>query len=95
MASRDASGDLAAAEARLALIQMWEKDGRLERETRRLTAKTSADPGDLMSGLLLTEALLRQRRWDEAEQFLLTIRQAAPDRLDVLRALEALYTRSN
>ncbi|MEC9073301.1 MAG: HEAT repeat domain-containing protein, partial [Myxococcota bacterium] len=95
VASSHGEGRLVAAEARAAVIRLWERHGRLDQEIKRLTAQTTARPDDLMSGLLLTEALLRQRRWQKAEDILLKIRQAAPERLDVLRALETLYTRSN
>ncbi len=93
---RGSDGDPPVArEARRHIVGLWEREGRLEAEIERLTARFGATPPDVEAGRFLGSAYLRLRRYEEARRVLERLRALHPDDSETLSGLEIVFTRQN
>lgn len=82
-------------EAREHIIELWDKDGRLETEIAGLQRRFSAEPPDLGAGRFLAVALLRLGRVSEARSIYERLDELLPQDHETLTGLEQVYTRQS
>lgn len=80
-------------EAREHIIELWEKDERLEAEMSGLMRRFGAEPPDLAAGRFLAVALLRTGRVSEARAVLERLDELVPNDHETLSGLDQVYTR--
>ncbi len=84
-----------AAEARTAIIRVYDGLGRLQEVVADFRDDFEAEPPDVQSGYLLGEALVHLDRLDDAEQVYLALGALDDTDLIPLLALERIYTSQN
>jgi tetratricopeptide (TPR) repeat protein/HEAT repeat protein len=77
-----------AREARQHIVRLWSADKVLNQRVGPLERRLSGTPPDLEAGRLLSEALIRLRRYPEAERVLKRVIALSPGDADSLVALE-------
>lgn len=82
-------------EARERVIELWQKEGRLEREIGALGQRFAATPPDLSAGRFLAVALTRTGRLSEARAALERLDGLVVDDPETLLGLEQIYTRQS
>lgn len=82
-------------EARERVIELWQKEGRLDREIASLGQRFAATPPDLAAGRFLAVALTRTGRLTEARAALERLDGLVVDDPETLLGLEQIYTRQS
>lgn len=80
-------------EAREHIIELWEKDERLEAEMSGLMRRFGAEPPDMAAGRFLAVALLRTGRVSEARAVFERLDELVPNDHETLSGLDQVYTR--
>ncbi|TNF27554.1 MAG: tetratricopeptide repeat protein, partial [Deltaproteobacteria bacterium] len=82
-------------DARQHIIALWAQTRALSKEIARLEAAFSAEPPDLGAGPFLADAYLYLHQVEDAQRVLERLHRLAPDDVEALVGLEAVYTRQN
>ena len=82
-------------EAREHIIDLWDKDERLEVEIAGLSKRFASDPPEMAAGRFLAVALLRVGRVSEARAVYERLDELEPDDHETLTGLEEVYQRQS